>query len=437
MANHVSHGSLPYPIKNARYTILVPYLDADGDPTDPTTPDTEVSQDGGAYADAAEEMTTISGSNGTGYITLSGAETNNSLVAIAAKVASGPKNTLATLYPRNLAILSSGTLSAGSAGGGTLGTVLAYDIQGAFIRTTGGTGGGGTGGANNQARRIVTYTIATGAFTVTPNWETTPDNTTTYDVLLPEGITAGIIKALNPTTAGRTLDVSTGGEAGLDWANVGSPTTTNDLSGTTIKTTQKVDIDTIKTNPVVNGGTITFPTNAMVASTTNVTGGTITTVTNLTNAPTNGDLTATMKASVNTETDTALNDYDGPTNAELATALGTADDATLAAIAALNNLSQANIRTAVGLASANLDTQLDALPTANENADALLDRSNGVETSHTLRQSLRLMLAALAGKLSGAATTTVTIRDVNDSKNRITATVDSDGNRTAITEDVS
>lgn len=40
----------------------------------------------------------------------------------------------------------------------------------------------------------------------------------------------------------------------------------------------------------------TFPTT--VASTTNITGGTITTVTNLTNAPTSGDLTATMKASI-------------------------------------------------------------------------------------------------------------------------------------------
>jgi hypothetical protein len=41
--------------------------------------------------------------------------------------------------------------------------------------------------------------------------------------------------ALKPTTAGRTLDVSAGGEAGIDLANVGSPTTTLNLSGTTIK----------------------------------------------------------------------------------------------------------------------------------------------------------------------------------------------------------
>lgn len=39
---------------------------------------------------------------------------------------------------------------------------------------------------------------------------------------------------LEPTTAGRKLDVSTGGEAGLDWANIGSPTTSVALTGTTV-----------------------------------------------------------------------------------------------------------------------------------------------------------------------------------------------------------
>lgn len=40
---------------------------------------------------------------------------------------------------------------------------------------------------------------------------------------------------LQPTVAGRTLDVTVGGEAGVDWANVGSPTTTLNLSGTSTK----------------------------------------------------------------------------------------------------------------------------------------------------------------------------------------------------------
>jgi len=50
--------------------------------------------------------------------------------------------------------------------------------------------------------------------------------------------------ALRPTTSGRTLDVSSTGEAGLDWANIGSPTTTVGLSGTTVKTATDVETDT-------------------------------------------------------------------------------------------------------------------------------------------------------------------------------------------------
>lgn len=46
--------------------------------------------------------------------------------------------------------------------------------------------------------------------------------------------------ALMPTTDGRKLDVSSGGEAGVDWANVGSPTTSLNLSGTTISTSQAI-----------------------------------------------------------------------------------------------------------------------------------------------------------------------------------------------------
>src|ERR1051325_3016506 len=172
MATHISHARLPYPILNARYTLEYVGLDADGDPTDPTTPDTEVSQDGGAFADAAEEVTTISGSNGCGYVTLTGAETNNSLVMVCVKVASGPKATVFSVRPRNLPILASGTASAGASGTITLASSITYDITGCFVRTTGGTGGGGTGGANNQARRITAYNKSTQVATVTPSWET-------------------------------------------------------------------------------------------------------------------------------------------------------------------------------------------------------------------------------------------------------------------------
>ncbi len=118
----------------------------------------------------------------------------------------------------------------------------------------------------NADKLVFSATSSTGNVSVVP--------TTIYT--LP---TTGI---LAPTTSGRTLDVTAGGAAGVDWANVESPTTTLALTGTTIAVTQQVDVNTIKTNPVVNAGTITFPTGATLASTTNITAGTITTATNVT-----------------------------------------------------------------------------------------------------------------------------------------------------------
>jgi hypothetical protein len=56
--------------------------------------------------------------------------------------------------------------------------------------------------------------------------------------------------ALRPTTAGRTLDVSATGEAGLDWANVGAPTTTLALTNTTIGVVTTTTTATNLTNEV-------------------------------------------------------------------------------------------------------------------------------------------------------------------------------------------
>ncbi len=74
-----------------------------------------------------------------------------------------------------------------------------------------------------------------------------------------------------------------------------------------------------------------------------------------------------------------------------------------------------------------LQTTADALPTLAE----IL--AGGDIDGYTLEETLKLCLAALSGKLSGAATTTITIRAADDSADRITATVDSDGNRSAVT----
>lgn len=57
------------------------------------------------------------------------------------------------------------------------------------------------------------------------------------------------------------------------------------------------------------------------------------------------------------------------------------------------------------------------------------------EGTETVRQLLRLIRSALVGKVSGLAGTSPAFRDLADTKDRIAATVDADGNRTAVTTD--
>jgi hypothetical protein len=127
----------------------------------------------------------------------------------------------------------------------------------------------------------------------------------------------------------------------------------------------------------------------------------------------------------------------------------------------ISQTTAAAILAAVGLASANLDTQLAALasyvdtevaaikaktdnlpaapaatgdiPSAAANAAAVL--AVAVEGVETLVETIRLMRAALVGKSDGFPTGPAHFRDKADAKNRITATVDADGNRTVVTTD--
>lgn len=68
-------------------------------------------------------------------------------------------------------------------------------------------------------------------------------------------------------------------------------------------------------------------------------------------------------------------------------------------------------------------------------AQALLDDYD-IENGFSMKEAIRLILSATAGKVSGADTTTVTIRSVTDGTNRIVATVDTNGNRNSVTYDL-
>jgi len=112
------------------------------------------------------------------------------------------------------------------------------------------------------------------------------------------------------------------------------------------KSEMDVSFNTINTNVADVPTVAEFEARSLLAADYVVVGDTIagvTTATNLTNAPTNGDLTATMKASVNTECDNALADYDGPTKAEADASFNTVNTNILN----LNDVSAADVNTQV------------------------------------------------------------------------------------------
>jgi hypothetical protein len=89
------------PIKNQAYRVTFPILDADGDlVTGATALDSEVSKDGGTFADCTSEATEIATSSGMYFLDLTATEMNADTVAVIVKTSSaGAKTTPLVLYP--------------------------------------------------------------------------------------------------------------------------------------------------------------------------------------------------------------------------------------------------------------------------------------------------------------------------------------------------
>ena len=104
-------------------------------------------------------------------------------------------------------------------------------------------------------------------------------------------------------------------------------------------------------------------------------------------------------------------------------------------IAALNDFNAAVDKVTVDSIDADVvDAVALNADAATEIVDALLDKAAAIE-GYTPRQLGRLIAAVLIGKANGLETTTANFRNVADTKNRIVATVDADGNRSAVTLD--
>ena len=200
--------------------------------------------------------------------------------------------------------------------------------------------------------------------------------------------------ALKATVAGRTLDVSAGGEAGIDWANIGSPTTAVNLSATNI------DVDQVVASVSGAVGSVT----GAVGSVTGNVGGNVNG--SVASVGANGISAASLAADAGTELGTAVwatttRELTGGTNIVLVKGVG---------VTGFNDLDAAGVRGAVGLAAANLDTQIGTLATGANLATvagyldteiaAILADTNELQTDWANGGRLDLILDARASQAS-------------------------------------
>lgn len=194
--------------------------------------------------------------------------------------------------------------------------------------------------------------------------------------------------ALKPTTAGRTLDVSAGGEAGLDWANVGSPTATVGLSGTTVKTATDVEADTqdiqSRLPTALSGGYMkcdvfsmqagtiaaaAFAANAITSDALDNTAGEFIAA-YVWNQDITGYITANGGSDILRGISTAVNALNDLSSSEVATAVWNAGTASYGTAGSYGLLLETNIDAAISSRLATLG--YTAPPTAAQNATAVL-----------------------------------------------------------------
>lgn len=165
-------------------------------------------------------------------------------------------------------------------------------------------------GANQSPRTITGYVGSTKVATVSPSWTTAPGATSKFIIWASDdppfvGTDGRVLVTADSHTAGETVAAVTGAVGSVtarvtantdQWAGgtIPAPNVTGvpkvdlvDISGSAVSTSTAQ----LGVNAVQLGGSV--PGSATIGTVT-----TTTTATNLTNAPTSGDLTATMKTSV-------------------------------------------------------------------------------------------------------------------------------------------
>jgi len=488
MANSISHAALPCVIRGARATIAIPFNNPDGGAESPAT---QISKDGGAYADCTNELTIVSGGD-IGYLTLTETETDAALILLKCDVVSGESPTVMSIQPENLPVLFTGTAQAGGASTITMqaGSFPTQDdvINGAIVHVTAGTGSG-------QAREIKDYNGSTGQITVDQAWETNPSTDSVYSILDPGGYAATLTRVsqssfdtnvpnvlslaniesqCNDALVANQLDklvlasaAAVSMHSNSLWARLttvaGDYTTSYDSAHHSLEALQRtsVMIRTVITAvsdqthfTIANGspdndayrgrvcviekaGDPTQKTVTGIADYTGATGDVTLSETPTFTIGINDVVTIALPPSVRAIRDEldvnsskliAINNK--TTNLPTDPADQSAVEAAItAATSGLSTLTAAGVRTAIGMASANLDSQLDALPTAAEVTAAVFAKTID---GKTFEDWAEIVGAGSAGNLTGAGSGTEILKGLDGVTTRITATADEDGNRTCV-----
>jgi hypothetical protein len=255
--------------------------------------------------------------------------------------------------------------------------------------------------------------------------------------------------ALMPTTAGRKLDVESTGEAGLNFDNIKDASAAKTLTNITIPTTTAVT----NTVAITSNSDITniladtneiqgkLPTNKIMGSSdvdnhdTDI--DSILTDTNeLQLELADGGRTDLLIDGIKTKTD-GLNftgtDIKATLDSEKVTVITNEDKTGYSISGMKQTLDALN-----DVSSSTIAALLTDLPTNTELATALSGLNDitvaeiiaGIsDGTHDLIKIVKILVAACGGKSSGGETNTPVFRNPDDTKNRITATVDEHGNR--------
>lgn len=352
-ATGLRNNALPYPIYGQPFGISFPILDADGDlVTGATGLDSEVSKNGDTYVDCTNEATEIATSSGTYYLLLTATEMTADVVSIIVKTSSsGAKTTVLTLYPRKLVAIRTGTAAGGATGYITLdsGASTQDDFYNGMVVA-------GVLDSTNEVRVITDYTGSTKQAAVTPNWNTAPDSDDTFTIYLPEGVQ---IPQVNATHFGGIAGTFASGRPEVISVNPGAPTVVG--AGYVGDIAEDATV-TLEWNSFDNDGApITRATNGTIAvykegSTTESTVG-------VTDTEDYDSKTGCHVVSIDTAADAFYEvGYTYRVMLQGAVIDGITISAWLGSFSIESRfVNEAMIRAAVGLATANLDTQLTAI----------------------------------------------------------------------------